>query len=121
MKRIAAIAALSLISAPAVAQWEPPDEVLQVRIKGDGDWFVRCQYKNRKGEDVTDEARGPRDERLHIRTSQGSCTYQSAASETLTIRLKSPLYRCTLPEPGEGCEQTFPAGISGQFEIRRRN
>lgn len=50
MKRLIASTAFMLLSAvPAHAQWEPPAEVLQVRISGQGAWTVRCEYQDRKG------------------------------------------------------------------------
>lgn len=113
---------LLIFATPALAQWEPPDEVLQIRIKGDGAWTVRCDYQDRQGRNTVRAAKGPKDGRLHLnRPTGGTCTYRAAPDKPLTIRLKSPLYRCTLPQPGEGCEQTLPAGSSGQFEVRGRD
>lgn len=76
MKSLILIPALLLVTAPpASAQWEPADEVLQVRIKGDGAWQVRCAFQNRKGKAATREANGPRDKRLYlVEPSSGSCT-----------------------------------------------
>lgn len=122
MKRlIVATASMLLSMAPAHAQWEPPEEVLQVRINGQGAWTVRCEYQDRKGKTVVREALG-RGDRLHlIQPSSGSCTYQAAPDRPLTIRLKSPLYACTLPAPDRGtCQQTFAAGASGRIEVRKR-
>lgn len=125
MKRLVATSALLLLASPALAQWEPVDEVLQVLVRGEGTWTVRCQWQNRRGEPMSREARGrgsDRLERLHMLESfGGTCTYQAAPDRPLTIQLRSPLYRCTLPARiAQRCEQTFPAGASGQFEIRRR-
>ncbi len=120
IRSIASIAFL-IFATPALAQWEPPDEVLQVRMKGDGAWTVRCDYQDRRGKNAVREANGPKDGRLHLnRATGGTCTYRAAPDKPLTIRLKSPLYHCTLPQPAEGCEQSFPAGSSGQFEVRGR-
>jgi len=122
VKRLIAFFALLISAEPALAQWEPPDEVLQVRVKGDGAWTVRCDYQDRRGTSENREAKGPKDGRLHLnRATGGTCTYRAAPDEPLTIRLKSALYQCTLPQPGEGCAQTFPAGASGQFEVRGRD
>jgi len=112
---------LLLAAVPAHGQWEPPNEVLQVRINGEGGWVVRCDYQDRKGKAVTKEARGKPD-RLHlIEPQSGSCTYQAAADRPLTIWMKSPNYRCTLPSPQPKlCRQTFAAGTSGQIEVRKR-
>lgn len=121
MKRLIAFFALLIFAEPALAQWEPPDEVLQVRVKGDGAWTARCDYQDRRGRSAVREAGGSKNGQLHLnRATGGTCTYRAAPGEPLTIWLKSPLYQCTLPEPSEGCEQTFPAGASGQFEVRPR-
>lgn len=124
MKGLIAFATLVFLAAPALAQWEPPDEVLQVRVKGDGPWTMSCQWQSRKGKPMTREVRGRNDdwERLHLNEAYGgTCSYRAAPDKPLTVRLKSPLYRCTLPAPGkEACEQTFPAGASGQFDIQKR-
>jgi hypothetical protein len=118
----ATIALLLLAAAPAHAQWEPPDEVLQVRIKAEGDWSVRCEWQDRKGKTLSREASGEA-EKLHLnRPQSGTCTYRADPGKPLTIRLKSSLYRCTLPatEP-KTCQQTFAPGASGQIEIRKRD
>lgn len=125
MKRLIAPCALLLFASPAPAQWEPVDEVLQVLVSGEGAWVVRCQWRTRGGQPMARDARGRgsnRVERIHMLESfGGTCTYQAAPDHPLTIRLKSPLYRCTLPARIEQrCEQTFPAGASGQFEIQAR-
>jgi hypothetical protein len=125
MKKVIALFMLMLPAAPALAQWAPPDEVLQIRAKGAGAWTVRCQWPGRGGQPMTREVRGSgrdRWERLHLLDSYGgTCTYQAAPGQPLTIQLKSPLYRCTLPQrAGRECEQTFPAGASGRFEIEAR-
>lgn len=116
-------ALLLLTAVPASGQWEPPDDVLQIRVDGDGAWSVRCDYQDRKGKAVTREAHGPRDGRLHLlEPSGGACSYQAASDKPLTIRLKSPLYACTLPAPDQGaCQQTFAAGASGEIEVRKRS
>lgn len=125
MKRLIAWSALLLLAAPVQAQWAPVDEVLQVRVRGQGVWVVSCQWQTPRGEPRSREVRGSgrdRWERLHaLESFGGTCSYQAAPSHPLTIQLRSPLYRCTLParEP-EACQQTFPAGASGQFEIRQR-
>lgn len=123
MKSLFASPALLLFAAaPAHAQWEPPDEVLQVRISGKGAWSVRCAFQNTKGKTTVREAKG-RSEQLHlIKAVSGVCTYEAAPDKPLTIWLKSPLYQCTLParEP-KLCRQTFAAGTSGQIDIRRRD
>ncbi len=110
------------VIAPAYGQWEPPEEVLQVRISGKGAWSVRCEYQDQNGKTVVREANG-RPDRLHLnRAAGGSCTYRAAPDQALTIRLKSPLYRCSLPAPQAGtCQQAFAAGASGQFDIRPRD
>lgn len=46
---IASTALMLLAAAPAHAQWEPPDEVLQVCVDAEGDWNVRCEYQDRRG------------------------------------------------------------------------
>lgn len=125
MKRVIATFTVPFFNARALAQWTPPDEVLQVHARGEGGWAVNCQWQDRRGKPVTREMQGKgrgRWERLHaIEPSGGSCTYRAASDQSLTIRLRSPLYRCTLPSPGaEGCEQTFPAGTSGEFAIETR-
>lgn len=114
MKKVIALSTLVLAAAPALAQWAPPDEVLRVRVKGEGAWTVSCQWQSRSGRD--------RWERLHLLESYGgTCSYQAAPDQPLTIQLRSPLYRCTLPQrAGRECEQTFPAGASGRFEIQAR-
>lgn len=119
---IALSPALLLLAAPAHAQWEPVDEVLQVRIQGKGAWSVRCEYLDSRGRTMVREANG-RGDRLHLSAlAGGSCTYQAAPDRPLTIRLKSPLYRCTLPSrENKMCQTTFPAGASGRFEIRKRD
>jgi hypothetical protein len=111
-----------LVIAPAYGQWEPPEEVLQVRISGKGAWSVRCEYQDRNGKTVVREANS-RPDRLHLsKPTTGSCTYKAASDQPLTIRLKSPLYRCSLPTPQAGiCQQVFAAGASGQFDIRARD
>lgn len=113
---------LLLAAAPAHAQWEPPNEVLQVLIAGQGDWSVRCEYQDPRDRTMVREAKG-RGERLHLsRPRSGACAFQAAPDQPLTIRLKSPLYRCTLPAPTpNACEQTFAAGASGRFEILARD
>jgi hypothetical protein len=46
---------------------------------------------------------------------------KAAPGKPLTILLKSPLYMCTLPKPGNGgCEQTFSEGATGRFTIEKR-
>ena len=125
MTRSATILALLFLAEPALAQWEPPDDVLQVRVKGDGDWHLTCKWQDSKGRSQTKELAGRNGdwERLHIRRPvSGTCSYQAAAGHTLTVRLKSPLFQCTLPQPGgDGCEQTFLAGGAGQFAIAARD
>lgn len=125
MRRLIAWSAL-LLAAPAQAQWAPPDEVLQVRARGEGAWVVSCRWQNSRGEPISREIRGSgrdRWERLHaLESFGGTCSYQAAAGQPLTILLRSRLYRCTLPAPGgRECQQTFPAGASDQFEIQSRN
>lgn len=122
MKIVIALTALLLGSAPAHAQWEPVDEVLQVRIAGKGAWVVRCDWVDRKGKPQLRELRG-RGDRLYINdAASGSCTYQAAPDQPLTLRLKSPLYRCTLPaRETEMCRQTFAAGAAGSFQVVRRD
>lgn len=125
MKRLIAAPALLLLASPALAQWEPPDEVLQVHARGEGAWVLRCQWQNRRGEPMTREVRGSgrnRSEHLYaLESFGGTCSYQAAPDRPLTIRLRSPRYRCTLPARAPRlCEQTFPAGASGQFEVRAR-
>ncbi|MFA6113338.1 MAG: hypothetical protein WC729_05085 [Sphingomonas sp.] len=112
---------IMLAAVPAHGQWEPPNEVLQVRISGKGDWVVRCEYQDKKGQTVSREARGKTD-RLHLgEPISGSCTYQAATDRPLTIWLKSPHYSCTLPTPQPKiCRQVFTAGSSGRIEIRKR-
>lgn len=127
MKRLVVLYSLPLIaSAPLAAmQWEPPDEVLQVQIYGKGDWLVSCQWQDYKGKSKAREAHGADDRHQHLhvlRAESGSCSYKAAPEGELTIRLDSPLYRCTLPSPEEGeCMQTFPAGSQGEFRIEKRN
>ena len=125
MRALIVSTALALLAAlPAHAQWEPVDEVLQVRIQGKGAWSVRCEYQDRRGKTVVREANG-RGDRLYLSAyegSGGSCTYRAAADQPLTIRLKSPLYRCTLPAREKDlCQQTFAAGASGQFQVVKRD
>jgi len=125
MKKVIALSMLMLAAAPALAQWAPPDEVLQVRVKGEGAWTVSCQWQGGNGEPRSRAAQSSgrnRWERLHLlRSYGGTCTYQAAPDQPLTIQLRSPLYRCTLPQrAGRECEQTFPAGASGRFEIQAR-
>lgn len=125
MRLLAGLSAFLLIAAPVQAQgWEPPNEVLQILAKGGGAWVVSCQWQDQKGKTVSREARGTdegRWERIHVnRPASGTCSYKAAAGKPITILMKSPLYRCTLPTPGEGCEQTFSAGSAGQIEIRKR-
>ncbi|MGK6319011.1 hypothetical protein [Sphingomonas sp. DT-204] len=125
MKKVIALSMLMLSTAPASAQWAPPPEVLQVRVRGEGAWTVSCQWQSRSGQPMSREVRGSgrdRWERLHLLESfSGACTFQAAPGQPLTIQLRSPLYRCTLPQPdGRECEQTFPAGTSGRFEIQER-
>lgn len=123
MKRLSISPLLLLLAAaPMHGQWEPPNEVLQVRISGKGDWVVRCDWKNAKGKSVTSEARRGERDRLHlIEPENGTCNYQAGADKPITIWLKSPNYRCTLPaREKRDCRQTFSAGSTGQFEIRKR-
>ncbi|MBU7588471.1 MAG: hypothetical protein KAF42_04570 [Sphingopyxis terrae] len=125
MKKVLACSLVMMTAAPALAQWAPPPEVLQVRVKGEGAWTVSCQWQSRSGEPMTREVRGSgrnRWERLHLLESDGGkCSYQAAPDQPLTIQLRSPLYRCTLPQrTGRECEQTFPAGASGRFDIQER-
>lgn len=125
MKKVIALSTLMLAAAPALAQWAPPDEVLQVRVRGEGAWTVSCQWQSRSGQPMAREVRGSgrdRWERLHLLESYGgTCSYQAAPDQPLTIQLRSRLYRCTLPQrAGRECEQTFPAGASGRFEIQAR-
>ncbi|MBC9032667.1 hypothetical protein IAG41_09710 [Sphingomonas sp. JC676] len=112
-----------LAAAPAYGQWEPPNEVLQIRVSAKGDWAVRCEWQDAKGKTVTSEARKGDRDRLHLSEPRaGICTYRSAPDKPITILLKSPLYRCTLPaREKKMCRQTFAAGSSGQFEIRKRD
>lgn len=122
MNRLSMSPLLLLFAAvPAHGQWEPPNEVLQVRIDGKGGWVVRCEYQDKKGKTVTQEARGKPD-RLHLsEPASGTCTYQAAADKPLTIWLKSPNYACTLPSPQRKmCRQTFAPGSSGRIDVRKR-
>ena len=68
MKPVAGMLVLLVLAQPALAQWEPPHEVLQVRVKGEGDWQVTCQWQDRRGKTRSGEIRGRnRDwERLHV-------------------------------------------------------
>lgn len=122
IRLIASTAFMLLVAAPAHAQWEPPDEVLQVRISGKGAWMVRCEYQDRKGKTAIKEAHG-RGDKLHlVEPASGACTYQAAPDKPLTLRFKSSLYRCMLPAPEKGtCQQTFAAGATGQVQIRKRD
>lgn len=122
MRSMVLLSAVIMVAiAPAYAQWEPPEEVLQVRISGKGAWWVRCEYQDQEGKTVVREANG-RPDRLHLnKAASGSCAYRAAPEQALTIRLKSPLYRCSLSAPQAGtCRQMFAAGTSGQFDIRPR-
>lgn len=123
MRPLIALPALILLAAaPANGQWEPPDEVLQVRISGKGAWVVRCEFVDRKGKTQTKEARGRGDHLYLLEPVSGTCTYQAAPDQPLALRFKSPLYRCTLPAPEQKmCRQTFVAGSSGQIVIKKRD
>lgn len=125
MKRLIGMSALALASAPAAAQWEPYPEVLQVDGAGEGAWLISCRLLDRKSSPVTRElkGRGKRKEHLGILDVQGGqCSYQAAPDKPLLIAVNGGVYRCPLPSPIEGkCEQTFPAGATGQFNIRRRD
>lgn len=122
MTGVVSSALMLFVAAPAPGQWEPPDEVLQVRISGKGDWNVRCEYQDKNGKTVTREARKNSD-RLHLTgVISGTCSYQAASDQPLTIWLKSPLYSCTLPASEQkACRQTFAAGTSGRIDIRKRS
>ncbi len=120
--------AVAMLPVAAHAQWEPVPEVLRVEAKGEGPWTVTCQLLDKKGQPVTREirGRGKRQERLTLmEATGGQCSYQAASDKPLTLAVKGGLYACTLPAPTNmkrrGCEQTMPAGASGQFEIRRRS
>lgn len=125
MRSMIALPALLFFAVPAQAQWAPPDEVLQVHAKGEGAWVVNCQWQSRRGQPMTREIRGSgrdRWERMNVLEPGGTCYYQAAPDRPLTIRMRSPLYRCALPAPVSGaCEQTFPAGASGQLDVRPRS
>lgn len=122
------IMAVAMLPVAAHAQWEPTAEVLRVEAQGEGSWTIACQLLDRKGQPVTREirGRGKRAERLTLlEATGGQCSYQTASDKPLTVSVKGGLYACTLPSPTDmkrrGCEQTMPAGSTGQFEIRRRS
>jgi hypothetical protein len=121
MNRLVIMFGLLALPAAADAQWKPYPQVLQLEVKGDGAWAVSCQLQDRGGNPVTRELSENGRDRFNLTVRGGQCTYKAAPDEPLRISIAGD-YVCTLPSPEEGrCRQTFPAGASGQFEIRRRS
>lgn len=118
-------AAIVMLPSAALGQWEPTSEVLVLQARGEGPWVVRCQLQDRKGETVTREivGRGRGWQRLTMLDARGgSCSYQAAPDKPLEITKRGGLYGCPLAtKTRKGCEQTIPAGGSGQFEVTRRD
>ncbi len=125
MKRLIGLSALALAATPATAQWVAYPEVLQVDGEGEGAWLISCQLLDKKDRPVTRELKGRGKRKGHFGIFDvrgGQCSYQAAPDKPLLIAVNGGLYRCPLPSPVEGkCEQTFPAGATGQFDIRRRD
>lgn len=119
------IAAVAMLPGAANAQWEPLPEVLQIFGQGEGAWTISCQFQDRRGKVVARDAKGcgKRQERLSmVEPAGGQCSYRAAPDKPLVITVKSPFYLCPLPAAtGKGCEQSFPAGASGQLEIKKRS
>lgn len=121
MKRLIIMSGLLALPAAVDAQWKPYPQVLQLEAKGDGDWLVSCQLLDREGDPVTRELSERGNDELSMTATGGQCTYKSAPGDPLRITIGGD-YVCSLPAPEDGkCRQTFPAGASGKFEVRRRS
>lgn len=113
-----------MIATASTAQWEPLPEILRIEGRGEGAWKLTCQMQPKKGGPVTREFVGRGKKALGFAMDEpkgGSCTYAAAPDRPLTISLRSPWYVCPLTSPvGQPCQQTFPAGATGSFEVSKK-
>lgn len=124
MKSLLAGLPLLMIATASVAQWEPLPEILRIEGKGEGAWTLKCQMQPKKGDPVTREFVGRGKKPLGFSMDEpkgGSCSYAAAPDKPLTILVRSPWYVCPLTAaPGQPCQQTFPAGATGTFEVKKK-
>lgn len=119
MRSLVLMPLLLAVPASAHAQWTPYPHVLQFRVEGKGAWSVSCQLLDKHREAVSYELTGRGQDRFNKEVTGGQCSYQAAPDERLKIVITGN-YVCPLPAPEKRrCEQTFPAGSTGQLEIRR--
>lgn len=126
VKRWIIAATIAMLPAGALGQWEPPSEVLVIKARGEGPWTVRCKLQDKGGATVTRDivGRGKGWQQLTMFDARGGqCSYQAAPDKPLEITKRGGLYGCPLATKTRkgGCEQTIPAGGSGQFEVKRRD
>lgn len=124
-KGIVALGFLASSTGASGAQYLAAPEVLEIYGRGRGAWSIRCELRGHRGEPIIREIRGQgRDfERLTaMEPSGGNCSYQVSIEGPLTIRQRGGYVRCAFPTPDRrfrlACEESFPAGSSGQFAIR---
>lgn len=121
MNRLILLPALLAMPAAASAQSVPYPQVLQFEAEGDGAWTIRCVLEDRKGKPVSRELSGEEKRAFNLEVTTGQCTYAAAPDAPLRITIGGD-YACPLPAPdARKCTQVFPAGASGQLDIRRRN
>lgn len=124
MKSLLAGLPLLMIAAPGAAQWQSLPEIVLIEGKGEGAWTLRCQMQPKKGAPVTREFLGRGKKALGFSMDEpngGSCTYAAAPDKPLTISLRSPWYVCPLTSAADQpCQQTFPAGASGAFDVKKK-
>lgn len=115
---------LIMIATASAAQWEPLPEMVRIEGKGEGAWTLRCQMQTKKGAPVTREFVGRGKKALGFsidEPSGGSCTYATAPDQALTVSLRSPWYICPFsPTDSKVCQQTFPAGATGTFDVKKK-
>lgn len=121
MKAFLTLSVLVALPSAAMAQWVPHPQVLQLKAEGDGAWSISCQLQDKTGKPLSPRLSDGGTTRFNKEVMGGQCAYKAAPDKPLKITIGGD-YVCPLPSPEKRiCAQTFPAGSSGELEIRRRS